>query len=166
MFGTGAFRLRAPRPLAGWARGGLAAILQAAKLLPEPVIRENLCATPDIQLLQHEWAKHGTCMGNITPAAYFRRATKLYEGIRYPDMDRLSRRDLTVAGYSRAFADANPGMRPDMIKLNLNRNGWLEEVWLCLDTDFRRARCKPADGSPRGKDRVRIWRGGPPSPRS
>ncbi|PTQ12887.1 ribonuclease T [Sphingomonas oleivorans] len=129
-------------------------------LLPERVIRENLCATPDVQLLQHEWAKHGTCMGNIAPPAYFGLATKLYAGMRYPDMDALSRRPLTVAGFSRAFAAANPGLRADMVKLNVNRKGWLEEVWLCLGTNFRPARCKASDGGLRPTDRIRIWRGG------
>jgi ribonuclease T2 len=33
-----------------------------ARLLPQPVIRNGLCATPSAQLMQHEWAKHGTCM--------------------------------------------------------------------------------------------------------
>ncbi len=129
-------------------------------LLSERIIRENLCATPDVQLLQHEWAKHGTCMGNIAPPAYFGLATKLYGRVRYPDMDALSRRPLTVAGFSRSFAAANPGLRADMVKLNIDRKGWLEEVWLCLGTDFRPARCKASHGGPRPNDRIRIWRGG------
>ncbi|MDB5696353.1 MAG: ribonuclease, partial [Sphingomonas bacterium] len=38
-----------------------------AALLPEAVVRANLCATPSVQLLQHEWAKHGTCMPGYQP---------------------------------------------------------------------------------------------------
>ena len=34
---------------------------RAANLVPRQVIRQNLCATPSVQLIQHEWAKHGTC---------------------------------------------------------------------------------------------------------
>src|SRR3546814_6768017 len=30
-----------------------------ASLLPERVLSQHLCATPDLQLIQHEWAKHG-----------------------------------------------------------------------------------------------------------
>ena len=128
-----------------------------AGLVPERVVRDTLCATPDPQLIQHEYAKHATCMPGTTPARYFARSTTLYSAIRYPDMDALSRRPLTVARFTRAFADANPGMRPDMLKLNVNRQGWLEEVWLCLDTAFQRTACSP--GGPRGSTKLRVWRG-------
>src|SRR3546814_2672867 len=44
-----------------------------AKIVPAPVLRRHMCMTPSAQLLQHEWAKHGTCM-SPHPAAYFRAA--------------------------------------------------------------------------------------------
>lgn len=127
-----------------------------AALVPERVVRDTLCSTPDPQLIQHEYAKHGTCMG-VSPAAYFARSTALYRDLRFPDMARLSRRSQTVRSFTRAFAAANPGMRADQLRLNLNRQGWLSEVWICLDTQFERERC-PA-GGPRPTTKVRIWRG-------
>ena len=41
-----------------------------ADLVPRDVVRDNLCATPSVQLIQHEWAKHGTCM-TTKPELYF-----------------------------------------------------------------------------------------------
>ena len=128
-----------------------------AALLPDPVIRAAICATPSAQLLQHEWAKHGTCVES-DPSRYFGIATKLYRGIAYPDMMALSRRSaLSASAFRQAFAAANPGMTADMIRLNLNRKGWLEEVWLCLDTDRKLRRCPGTD--PASAKSVKIWRG-------
>ncbi|GAA4765358.1 ribonuclease T(2) [Stakelama sediminis] len=130
---------------------------RSTAILPPRVVRRNLCATPSANLLQHEYAKHGTCMG-ISPQAYFKRSTGLYAKLRYPNMQALShRRTLTVGQFAAAFAQANPGISPDMLKVRTNRKGWLEEVWLCLDTRFRYKRCKEA-GAP-ATARVKIWRG-------
>lgn len=126
--------------------------------LPEPVIRRNLCATPSAQLMQHEYVKHGTCMG-VSPDAYFRRSTGLYAKLRYPDMAALSaRRTLTAGQFAAAFARANPGITAEMIRLNVNRRGWLEEVWLCLDTRLRYQRCPAHQGGPSPGAAIRIQR--------
>lgn len=128
----------------------------SAALLPESAIRPNLCATPSVQLLQHEYAKHGTCMG-LSPADYFRRSTGLYARLHFPDMAVLAARpDLTAGVFAAAFARANPGMSADMMRLNLNRRGWLEEVWLCLDIRFRWRRCPATQGGAAPSAAVRI----------
>ena len=67
-----------------------------------------MCATPSAQLIQHEWAKHGTCTG-LNPADYFGKSGGLYARLRYPDMNALSRGPLTVGQFTAAFAAANPG---------------------------------------------------------
>lgn len=112
-----------------------------AAILSPQVIRGALCATPSVQLVQHEWAKHGTCTGQ-RPAAYFARGKALFQAVRYPDMRALAaRRDLTVSAFARVFAAADRRLRPDMIKVQTTRQGWLSEVWLCLDTRFAPMRC-------------------------
>jgi ribonuclease T2 len=131
----------------------------ATGLLPPRVIRSNLCATPSAQLLQHEWAKHGTCMPGYSPQRYFGQATTLYERLRYPDMDALSRAPLTAAGLARAMAEANPGLPAQAVRVTTTRQGWLDELWLCLDTRFRYARCRPDSGGAPAGATVRIWRG-------
>ena len=130
-----------------------------AAILDAETIRRNLCATPSAQLLQHEYAKHGTCMG-IPPRAYFDRATGLYARLRYPDMDALSRRPrLTVAQFAAAFARANRGLSANMMRVTANRQGWLDEVWLCLDTRFAFTACPAHQGGLAPTRRLRIWRG-------
>lgn len=129
-----------------------------AAIVPAPVIRETLCATPSAQLIQHEWAKHGTCMPG-SPRAYFATARRLYGAIRYPDMAALSRGPLTVGAFARAMARANPGMPAEAIRVTVTRQGWLDELWLCLDLRLRYRRCRPDSGGAADATPLRIWRG-------
>jgi len=132
---------------------------KAATLLPPAIIKAHLCANPSVQLTQHEWAKHGTCTSD-SPAQFLARSRALYGQLRYPDMDALSRRrDLTVGQFAAALAKVNPGLNADMMRISVNRRGWLSEVWLCLDKQYRYRRCPSFEtGAPAGQ-RLKIWRG-------
>ncbi len=140
-----------------------------AAVLPRGVLAQNICMTPDVQLLQHEWAKHGTCMAR-TPEAYFKAARLMFGAIDFPDMDRLSRqykdsknkkgKPLTVRGLADAFAANNEGLRADAIRVQTNPRGWLKEVRVCLGKDFRPRRCPSFVSGARDTAEVKIWRGG------
>lgn len=132
---------------------------RSTALLPPATIRANLCATPSAQLLQHEWAKHGTCMAGVKPADYFRRSTGLYRRLRYPDMDALSRQPLNAGRMAEAMARANPGLAADMMRVTANKDGWLDEVWLCLDKRFAYRRCPAHQGGLAPGAPLKIWRG-------
>lgn len=45
---------------------------------------QNLDMTPDLSLLNHEWAKHGTCT-TLTPDAYFATARRAYTSVKIPE---------------------------------------------------------------------------------
>jgi ribonuclease T2 len=135
---------------------------QWCSMTPRPspeLIRRNLCMTPGPWLLEHEWAKHGSCMTH-TPAAYYRTAAILWRSLRWPDADRLSRKEGLIVGDLReAFVLANPAWRRDQVGVVLSRNGWLRELRLCYGRDFMPQRCPrgalgPADAAP-----LKIWRG-------
>ena len=129
---------------------------QPARPLPEPVIRAALCSTPSTQLIQHEWAKHGTCTGH-SPRAYFTTSTRLYRTLRFPDMAALARReDLTAGAIANAFAAANRGIRPDAMRVTVTKSGWLDELWLCLDKQLRYATCRPGSGGAARGTKLRI----------
>lgn len=128
--------------------------------VPEPVVRRHLCATPSVRLLQHEYAKHGSCMP-LSAERYFAIAGMIHGALRYPDMDALSREQgLTAARFARAFAAANPGVDAKMLAVHTNRRGWLEDVRLCLDTRLKPRRCRPDRRAAGDADPIRIWRGG------
>ena len=132
---------------------------RATALLPKAIIAQHLCANPSVQLTQHEWAKHGTCTSD-SPARFLARSRRLYARLRYPDMDALSRRKTLTAGQvADAVARANPGMRADMMRITANRQGWLEEIWVCLDKSYRYRRCPSFQGGLKPGAAIRIWRG-------
>ena len=131
----------------------------ATALLPEPVIRAHLCATPSAQLMQHEWAKHGTCMAGYQPASYFARSTGLYGKLRFPDMDVLSRAPLRAGGLARVLARLNPGLPANAVRVTATRDGWLDELWLCLDRRFRYTRCRAGSGGVTPGSDLQVWRG-------
>jgi ribonuclease T2 len=130
-----------------------------ATVLPEAVLRANLCMTPSAQLLQHEWAKHGVCMA-ATPESYFATASAAVGAVRFPAMAELARdRGLTVAALQKAFAAANQGAPPQAYAVKANRAGWLEEVHVCLGLDMRARACPAGAGGADPTARVRIEAG-------
>jgi ribonuclease T2 len=125
------------------------------RLVPDKLIREHLCATPSPQLIQHEWEKHGSCMAK-SPDEYFDRSGKLFADLRFPKMDDLRGRAMTAGSFQAAFAKANPGMTADQMRLNVTKEGWLEEVWLCLDKNFARRSCPAEQGGAAADRMIRI----------
>lgn len=127
---------------------------------PSPaLIRQNMCMTPSAALIAHEWAKHGSCMTK-TPEAYFKTARILFNSLRLPDLDRLSRRKgLTVGMVRETMAAAFPAFEPEMVGINLTSRGWLEEIRLCYNTKFLPARCTRSQFGPPDAQAVKIWRG-------
>jgi ribonuclease T2 len=125
------------------------------RLVPDKVVRDHLCSTPSPQLIQHEWEKHGTCMAT-SPADYFAKSGKLFSELNFPDMKEVSGRSMTAADFQRKFADANPGMRPEEMRLNVSKTGWMEEVWICLDKQFHRQACPVHQGGAAPNQVVRI----------
>jgi ribonuclease T2 len=135
-----------------------------APLLSRKVIADNICMTPSVQLLQHEWAKHGTCMAR-KPETYFGAAKLLFEAIEFPDMDRLSRQkdregaSLNAAGLAEAFATYNEDLPAGAVKVQTNERGWLKEVRICLDKKFKPQACPRFVRGVRDGAGVKIWRG-------
>lgn len=110
-----------------------------------PVSREaiaaNFCMMPSVRLMQHQWAKHGTCMAR-SPDEYFTRARTIYQALKLPDMAYFAAQYRVTAGkIAGAIARKNPGMEIDMIRVQTSDYGMLSEVWICLDHRFRPARC-------------------------
>lgn len=141
---------------------GAARSPQWCRAVPPPspvVIRGQLCRTPAVQLLAHEWLKHGSCMARDA-AGYFRVSNILADSLRYPAMEALSRdRALTAGKLRAALAVANPGRPAASFGLLVNQRGWLREVRLCLDRRFRATRCRAGQAGPRDAATLKIWRG-------
>lgn len=145
-----------------WPESGQGKYPQWCSVIPRPTeaeLKANLCMTPVPWLLEHEWAKHGSCMAK-TPAAYFKVSSILWNGITLPDADKLSRKDgLTAGDLRQAFVALNPGWRAESVGLRVSNGGWLREMQLCYGKDFRPARCEARMFGPKNDAPLKIWRG-------
>ena len=122
--------------------------------------RKNMCMTPSAQLIARQWAKHGSCMVS-RPEVYFRATRILWNSLRIPDYDRISRQEnLTAGDIRRAFSDANGRhWEPEMVGVKLNSRGWLEELRLCYGKDFMPTKCDRGRFGAGDNATARIWRG-------
>lgn len=121
--------------------------------------RQNMCMTPSARLLARQWAKHGSCMVR-KPETYFKVTRILWDSLRMPSTDRLSREDGLTAGQFRdAFMRSNPDWPRSAIGIDLNRRGWLEEVRLCYGKDFMPKPCARRRYGPADAATMKIWRG-------
>lgn len=109
--------------------------------LPAATLRRNLCMTPSADLLQHEWAAHGSCAFK-TPDAYFAQGSALYTTLKRPSPLRAK----TAGDVRTAFAAANPGFPRNGIFVG-TQSGKLSEVRVCYDLAFKPRAC-PQRGAP------------------
>ncbi len=132
---------------------------ETARQPSDQAVRETLCTMPGERLIANEWARHGSCMIR-NPDAYLRITRILWNSLRWPEYDRLSRnRGLTAGEIRQAFADANGRWEPEHVGLVINERGWLTEMRLCYGLDYLPARCDRRRYGPADDVAVRIWRG-------
>ena len=118
-----------------------------------------MCISPSAALLARQWAKHGACMTK-RPATYFKVTRILWQGLRIPDLDRVSREERLTAGTIRTrFTDANPDWPREAVGVKLNARGWLEELRLCYDKRFLPTGCDKARFGAKDSAPAQIWRG-------
>lgn len=122
--------------------------------------RRNMCMMPSAPLMARQWAKHGSCMAQ-RPETYFKITRILWNSLRIPDYDRLSRKQgLTAGDIRNAFADANgPNFQPEHVGVKLDRRGWLEELRPCYGKDFMPTRCDSGRFGANDSAPAKIWRG-------
>ena len=101
---------------------------------------------PSLGLARHEWREHGPCTG-LSPAEYFRDTRRAFERLRIPERFRSPERDFRTSPreVERAFVEANPGLRADMISVSC-RTGRLREIRICFERDLRGFRSCPRTG--------------------
>nr|WP_246447785.1 ribonuclease T [Novosphingobium flavum] len=135
---------------------------QWCALLPRPsvdTVRRSLCTTPVPWLIEHEWAKHGSCMAT-TPEAYWAIARHVYARFQWPDAAKLSfRPGLTVGALRQAVIAANPGLKREAIGVLVSSTGWLRELRICHNRQYRPVACQRDTLGPADSRALKIWRG-------
>lgn len=127
---------------------------------PTPIdlktLRANYCMTPSTSLLQHEWAKHGTC-GWPSASAYFKATRKIADTISLPDVDQLPKDGLTAGAVRDAIVAVNPKLDRSMLFIGTDKNQWLTEMRVCLTTKSKPMPCVEGDYGAADRATVRVW---------
>jgi len=116
-------------------------------------VRRTWCLTPSPGLMQHEWAKHGTCHWPDA-ASYFGEMRRVAATIALPDLDRGP--VASAGGVRDAVVAANPAVPRGGIFVGTDRNQWLTEVRICLDLGDRPRSCSAGAGAGDAAT-VRVW---------
>jgi ribonuclease T2 len=110
---------------------------------PAPAnLAQNLDITPDLALLQHEWAKHGTCSG-VGPQRFFAMEHQAFHLLKIPPQfagldHEIS---LTPDAILTLFAEANPDFPRGSILLSCGRNH-LTAIEACFSKDLHPIACQ------------------------
>lgn len=113
-------------------------------------VRANYCMTPSASLLQHEWAKHGTCNW-ASPAEYFGAAQRVAGTLTMPDAAALMVKSggMTAGDLRTAVVAANPQVPRTALFVGTNNKQWLTELRVCLTTAYAPTPCEDNDiGAP------------------
>jgi ribonuclease T2 len=104
--------------------------------VPQSVIDSMLDIMPSPGLVIHEYRKHGTCSG-FDPKSYYALSRRLFAKISIPEKFREPTQPITTnpGDIARAFADANPGLKPDMLGVACGRGSRMREVRICFSRD-------------------------------
>jgi len=120
-------------------------------LLPRELIAAHLCRMPDPNLMQKQWARHGTCF-SAEPDAYFNEIARLWQRLRKPDIAALAEDGrISPAVLRRAMAAQNAawGLREDALMLTADRKGQLGDIRICLDLKFEPRTCEGRGNEPK-----------------
>ena len=115
----------------------------SGRFVPRAAIDEFGSLFPDENLARYQWRKHGTCTGD-SPSGYFRAVKRARDRVRVPE--RLAKvvnasRVMPIE-IERAFAEVNPGLRPEMMAISCGRRVF-QEILICMDRDLRNFRQCP-----------------------
>jgi ribonuclease T2 len=115
-----------------------------ARPLDTATVRKYVCMIPSAEMLQHEWAAHGTC-GWSDPKAYYRQAAKLWTAIDAPD---LTAPTMTGKQIRDRFVAANPKIPREGVYLRVVSGNYLQDIRVCYDLKYRPAACPGGVGAP------------------
>lgn len=106
-------------------------------------LRDTLCTVPGVQLMQHQWVKHGTCTGLSGPAEYFGLTREIFARLTMPELP--SGTTLSAGEIAKRFLAANAaiGLSERHIRITSERAGdgsrqaEFDEIRVCLSRDLK-----------------------------
>src|SRR5215471_11907463 len=105
-------------------------------------LSRHLCTVPGIELMQGEWAKHGTCAFDA-PEKFLNTIESLMSQLHIPDLPALAADkgpNLRAHDVTGALIGANPGLSAPDIQL-LAQSSNLQEIHICYGLDLKFRKC-------------------------
>jgi len=124
-----------------FADGGYPRSCAPGRTVPKAVVDDTVGVMPDVGLILHQWRSHGTCSG-LSAADYFAKVRTAQAKVKVPAALSAPKDGLSVPAeqVEAQFAEANPGLKPEMIALVCQRRQ-VSEVRVCLDKDLNPRAC-------------------------
>ncbi len=111
----------------------------------QAVIDEMFDIMPSKRLIIHEYRKHGTCSG-LSPEGYYQTARRMFESLKIPPQfqNPPKAQFMSPAEVVRAFVNANPALKPDMMGVACRGPGTrFREVRICFSKTGAPRACGP-----------------------
>jgi ribonuclease T2 len=127
-----------PQYSKGWPQD--CATSHPASVHPDLVF-DNLDMMPSTKLINHEWAKHGTCSG-LNQEGYFETARTARDSVAIPPQYQSPTKYLTTtpADLKKNILAINPQLKDDMISVTC-KDRTLQEVRVCMNKDLSGRSC-------------------------
>lgn len=125
--------------------------------VPRGLVDQVLPFMPGTSLVQHEWAKHGTCSG-LSMEEYFDDLARAFRKVQIPpelQQPRI-RLSLGVTRFKQMFAEANPGLTAAMMTVSCGRDNEISEARFCLDKSLAFRRCGADQSDDCRGDKIRV----------
>jgi ribonuclease T2 len=119
-------------------------------------IEKALAFMPSEKLIQHEWAKHGSCSG-LSADEYLNLADRAFSTLKIPkgfDAPKSSR-SVSADQIIEEFVSINPGLEKQSITVSCSGNE-LQEVRLCVDKQLKPMSCGKGVRTQCGRDTVEV----------
>jgi ribonuclease T2 len=119
-------------------------------------IQKTLAFMPSEKLINHEWAKHGTCTG-LSADEYFTLADRAFGMLKIPAAFQApsESRSLSADQIEAEFINANPQITANQITVSCSA-GELSEIRVCVDTQLKPTDCGKGVKTQCGRDTVQI----------
>jgi len=124
-----------------YAKGGWPQFCSPGVRLTAAERDKGLTLFPTRKLLEHEWAKHGTCSG-LGAMGYLDASDRALGAVRIPQplQPFSASHEFQAEDIVRLFRQSNPGIGPDGVAV-ICRGPQLSEVRVCLDKELKFTDC-------------------------
>jgi ribonuclease T2 len=111
-----------------------------AQPVSQAIVQKMMAIMPDSGLIQHEWAKHGTCSG-LSAQDYFESLRRAFGNVKVPEEYRAPAATMTdsTANIERKFAEAN-GAPQGAFRVSCPNTGFAA-LEVCLTKDLQYQAC-------------------------